>query len=266
MFHFAPAYLIGVLAFLVAMVLGLLIPQLDLLTHTRRWGLSGVALLICVAFLVVGGLTARVTPDRPRPNAVAYLLDADSGDATWFSAGPLQDPWTQQFFSAEPEHGAVSDLFPIGKRSRFPIMHGKAPSVPLEAPRADVLADETAGGVRRLELGLSSSRGAPVMVLDVEPYAVVQAVTIGGKRIETPESDRSLWSLTFYAVPMEGFQVVLEIDPSQAVNLQVSDQTWELVPDVLDNLDSAIQPRPEDMMPMPNFDYGTVVVKTLRTD
>jgi hypothetical protein len=58
----------------------------------------------------------------------------------------------------------------------------------------------------------------------------------------------------------------LELDPSQAINLQVSDQTWELIPEVLGALDAPFQPRSTAMMPMPNFDYGTVVVKTLRMD
>ena len=107
---------------------------------------------------------------------------------------------------------------------------------------------------------------APVLTLDVEPYGAVQAVTVDGKRIETRESGRSLWSLTVYAVPRQGFEVILQVDPSQAMNLQVSDQTWKGVPGVLDSVGSSIQPRPEDMMPMPNFDYGTVVVRTLRVD
>ena len=72
--------------------------------------------------------------------------------------------------------------------------------------------------------------------------------------------------MTYYAVPTDGFELILEVDPSQAMTIQISDQTWELVPEVLNNLDTAFQPRLEDMMPMPNFDYGTVVVKTLRID
>jgi hypothetical protein len=197
---------------------------------------------------------------------VAYLLDADSGRATWFSAGPEQDEWTRQFFASDPERGSVGKLFPIPQRSGFPIWQGEAPKVALEAPQVDVLDDQTAGGVRTVRVNLSSPRGAPVMMLDVQPYGAIQAVTVEGKRIEPIESKTNLWSLTYYAVPEDGFQVELELDPSQAIDLQVSDQTWELTPEVLDSLDAPFQPRSQAMMPMPNFDYGTVVVKTLRVD
>ena len=145
-------------------------------------------------------------------------------------------------------------------------MQGKAPAIELEPPVMDVLDDQTSDGVRTLQLRSSSPKGAPIIMLDVEPYAAVQAVIIDGKRIENPESETNLWSLTYYAVPTDGFEITLEVDPSQVVTIQISDQTWELVPEVLDSLDTPFQPRPEDMMPMPNFDYGTVVVKTLRID
>jgi hypothetical protein len=266
MFHFALAPMIGVLAFMVALLLGVLIPQMDLLTCMRKWRLSGVALAVCFVFLLIGSLTAGFSNEHPRPNAVAYLLNSDSGDAAWFSGGTQQDDWTMQFFSTEPEYGVVGDLFPIPQRSGFPIKQGEAPVIPLHAPTVEVLDDHTIDGTRTINLRVTSHRSAPVIMLDVEPYTVVQAATIAGKRLETIESSRNLWNLTYYAPPMDGFEIALELEPSQAVNLQVSDQTWELVLEVLDNLDIAVQPRPADMMPMPNFDYGTVVVKTLSLD
>jgi hypothetical protein len=266
MYHFALAPMIGILAFMVSLLLGLLIPHLDLLTRTHPWRVSVVAGVVCVALLVVGSLTARFTPDRPRPNAVAYLLDADAGEATWFSAGMQQDEWTRQFFARAPEHTSVGKLFPIAQRSGFPVMHGDAPTIALEAPQLQVLDDQTTNSVRTLHLNVRSLRRAPVLMLDVEPYGAVRTATVEDKRIETVESTRSLWSLTYYAPPAEGIEVVLELDPTQPVTLQVSDQTWDLVPEVLEGLTAAYQPRTETMMAMPNFDYGTVVVRTMRVD
>jgi hypothetical protein len=266
MFHFALAPMIGVLAFMVALPLGLLIPQFDLLTHVHKWRLPGMALAICVAFLIIGSLTADFNTDHPRPNAVAYLLDSDSGSATWFSAGFLQDNWTRQFYATEPEHGAVGELFPIAQRNGFPIMQGNAPKFSLEAPVAEILEDKIVNGVRTLHLKVHSPRGAEVMMVDVEPYTAVHAAIIYGTRIETLESERSLWSLTYYAVPQDGIEVTLELDPATPVKLQICDQTWELLPDILAESETPILPRTGYMMPMPNFDYGTVVVTTLLLD
>jgi len=266
MFHFALAPMIGILAFMVSLLLGLLIPQMSLFTRKYKWRLSGFAMLVCNAFLIIGGLTAGFNPDQPRPNAVAYLLDSDSGKATWFSAGFLQDEWTHQFFTSEPELVGVGDLFPIEKSSGFPVLQGEAPFLDLPAPEVEILDDQVSGDTRIAQLNVRSPRGAEVLLVDVEPYQAVLAATIDGKRVEPRTSQRDLWSLTYYAVSAEGVIITLELDPTQPVSLQISDQTWDLTADVVDSLGAAYQPRSAHMMPMPNFDYGTVVVKIVELD
>jgi hypothetical protein len=270
MLNFAPY--IGAPIFVVALLLGLLTPQLDLMTRIRptgtvgesrlrRWWLSGAALLVCVGFLVAGSLTAGFDAAHPRPNGMAYILNADTGQATWFSPGMQSDAWTAQFYSTDtpPERGALGDLFPLAWRSGFPILHGEAPAAALDAPQVKVLDDQVAGGVRTLQLRLSSPRGAPIMVLDVEPRAAVRAAVIDGQQIDVPASEQNLWSLTHRTVPPEGIEITLEVEPSQPLTLQVSDNSRELpvIPG------TTFRPRPDDMMPFPNFDYGTVVVRTL---
>ena len=102
------------------------------------------------------------------------------------------------------------------------------------------------------------------MHLDAEPNEAVKSATVADTYLTPPSSERSLWSLTYYAVPPTGFEIILELDPSAEITLQLSDQTWDLTPEVLDSLSNDYQPRPADMMRMPNFDYGTVVVTTFR--
>jgi hypothetical protein len=260
MFNFAPY--IGAPIFIVALLLGLLTPQIDLMTRTRRWWLSGAALLVCAGYLVAGSLTAGFDAEHPRPNGMAYILNADTGQATWFSPGTQLDAWTAQFYPTDtpPERGTAGGLFPIAGRRDFPIvLQGKAPAVELDAPQVQVLDDQVAGGVRTLRLRLSSPRGAPIMFLDVEPRAALRAFVIDGQRTDVPESEQNLWSLTHHTVPSEGIEITLKVEPSQPLTLQVSDNTRDL-PDIPG---TAFQPRANDMMPFPNFDYGTVVVRTL---
>lgn len=259
MSEYGPMSFLGVTFLFVALLFALLTPQLDLITRARRWRLPGVALLASLGFLIAGSLTAGFDAEHPRPTTMAYLLNADSGQATWFSPGTQLDAWTTQFYGAQPERGTMGELIPIVRRNQYPILHGEAPSVALDAPEVEVLNDQTANGVRVLQLRLRSPRQAPVIYLDVEPRAAVRAVVIDGQRINTPESEGNLWSLTYCAVPPEGIEITLEVESSQSLTLQVSDISMEL-PDIPG---TAFTPRPDDMMPMPDFDYGTVVVRTL---
>ena len=262
MFHFAPTAMIGITVCFVALLLGLLIPLLDFSTRNRRWALSVAALVAAAGFLVAGSLTAGFNNRHPRPNAVACIMNADTGQATWFSPGTAPHEWTSQFFQAEYESGRVGELFPLTLRDRRQIVKGKAPAVPLKPPNVEVLSDVTSDGIRMLRLRLSSVRLAPVLSMDVKPSAAVRAIVIADKRIENPEesdSPEKLWNVTYYALPQDGIELMLELDAAQPFQIQVADHSREL-PGILGQTYRA---RPDDMIPMPNFDYMTVVVKSL---
>ncbi len=259
MFHYAPTTMIYSTVFFAMLLLGLLIPQIDLITRTRKWWLPGMALLVTVGFLVAGSLTAGFDTEHPRPNAVAYMLNADTGQATWFSPGTRPDTWTSQFLSEEPEPGYLGELFPLTLRSRLPIVKNEAPVIPLDGPEVEILDDQTVNGLRTLRLRLGSPRQAPIITLDVKPYAVVKGVMVDGQRTDNPKEGRSgLWSLVYYAVPSKGVEITLEVEPGQEFTVQVADQSFELptIPG------TTFKPRTDDMMPA-NFNYGTVVVRTL---
>ncbi|MCK4803012.1 MAG: hypothetical protein KAT88_00570 [Spirochaetes bacterium] len=87
-------------------------------------------------------------------------------------------------------------------------------------------------------------------------------MVIDSRRIENldeSEEEENLWSMTYYAVPPEGIEITLEIEPSSPLQIQLTDQSREL-PDIPG---TSFSPRPDDMIPMPNFDYVTVVVTSM---
>ncbi|MHC4105722.1 MAG: hypothetical protein ACYSR9_12335, partial [Planctomycetota bacterium] len=186
-FSFTTTSLIAIPVFMVALLIGLLIPQIYYITKKRKWLLSVTMLVIAAGFLAAGSLTSGFDEKYPRPNAAAYILDADTGNAAWFSPGEEPDEWTSQFFSAEPEHKMIGELFPLKQRDRRMVITGEAPAVRLDAPVVEVQSDRTGGGSRVLGLKLTSHRGAPVIALDVKPRALVRAVEIDGRRIENLE-------------------------------------------------------------------------------
>jgi hypothetical protein len=149
------------------------------------------------------------------------------------------------------------------RSSRFPVLQGRAASVQLPAPDLEILEDTTDGDTRTLHVRLISARSAPVIELDIAPYQAVIAVTLDGKRCATPESNRDLWTLIYYAVPAEGIELVLEVDANEPLSVQVIDSTWDLLLGVIEDSGVAYTERIRAMMRMPNFDYGTVVASTI---
>jgi hypothetical protein len=111
-FEFAiPLPLFAVPMHFVALVLGLLIPHLALLVGNapqqappaQRWLVPGGAALVSILVIVVANATSGFSAEHPRPDHIAYELNADTGEATWVSTDRHLDAWTKQFFGDSAE-------------------------------------------------------------------------------------------------------------------------------------------------------------------
>jgi hypothetical protein len=75
-----------ILGGLAATGLLLALPALDALRRPNAWWASLLGLVATGAFLGVGWLQARPTPDRPAPSTLFYTLDRETGSARWATA------------------------------------------------------------------------------------------------------------------------------------------------------------------------------------
>ena len=261
MFHFAPSAMIGGVVFMIAIAVTLLVPLWNALAPRRWWISLGATAAVFVLLTAAGSLTARFTPDRPGPSAIAYLQNEDDGSGTWFTAGTQRDEWTSRFVGSDPDLTSVGELMPIESNSDwFPTLAEETRYAGLAAPEIEVLDVISSGDGKTVRLRVLTRRNAPVMVVEVQPYRAVRSVEVAGSQYEPPESSRNLWRMTYYAVPPDGFELTLDLDTTKPVVMQVSDRTWDVAPDLLNS--QSLQTRGADMMRTPNFDYGTIVVKT----
>ena len=264
MFHFAPTSLIAVTVFIFAVLLSLLVPQLDLVMGAHKWRLSIAALAVFVGFLAAGSLTASFDAEHPRPNSIAYFQDTAKGGSFWFSRGYEPDSWTSQFFTEgkEIKYRKVGEFLPLSLFSRTSVITSVAPAIGLKPPELKILNDQSDGKTHRVRFNLTSARSANIITMDVTPRLPIRAITIGEHRILKPAVNRQnkdFWGLVYYGVPPEGIEITLDLAASQPIRLTFTDQSWG-IPDV-PGLE--IRPRSADMLPMPNFDYGTVVTNGL---
>jgi hypothetical protein len=145
--------------------------------------LGAVAALACV--LVAVG-TPAFTADSPRLLNVVFHQDAESGRARWLVGGALPVPAP---LSRAAPFGPPEVPFPFAP----PLLRAvAAPAEPLAAPGPVllVIADQVVDGRRRLELRLSSPRGAPVASVYVPTSAGIVQATIDGRLVPPPPPGR----------------------------------------------------------------------------
>ena len=232
----------------VALLFGLLVPHLNLISSMNKWLLPAVATAICVVFLVSATLTSHFDADHPKKNDVFYALQADTGQAVWASSNKRADEWTSQFFSSA-KIAELPDFFP-GGNWRF--LTGEAPAAELTAPKIEMLSDNRSTAERTLRLRVTSTRQAPVIALYVDADAEVRGTHINGAVIKQASftgepAEKNRWSLRYFALPADGIELTLVSQSPQPIRIKAVDQSYGLP----NGSRASFNRRPEGIIPAP---------------
>ena len=244
------------LSIFTVVLLALLAPQLEVMTAHRKWLLPGACAVLSLSFISFGALHSGYDALHPRPDSLAYWLNADTGKGSWISLDERPDGWTSQFLTGGIERDKI-DIFvtPRGES----VLRTDAPPVKLPAPEIVTLDDSVSSNERILRLRLTSLRHADVLWVALEKVTVLRA-TIGGKKLpsKTVEPNDRLWGFYYAVPPADGIELNIAVGLADAPQLTLTDQTNGL-PE-LPGLH--IKPRADDQMPLhyyPAFD-STILV------
>jgi hypothetical protein len=234
----------GVIAVLVVLLVGLLIPQLALINIPHRWLLPKSAIGLTIVMILAGGLTAGFDANHPKPNSLFYGLNADTGKAIWASADSQTDEWTAQFLSTTPKKDTLTEYFPMVSRK---FLQSQAPTLPLIASKIEILSDGVQDGVRNLHLHITSPRQARILQLSANSDVEIFSASVNDKKIKSTRdrnSQKQGWGLNYFALPQQGIDLTLAVKPSSKFNLKVVEQSDGL-PEILGK---TFNPRPGSMM------------------
>jgi len=249
------------LMMLVALLMGLVIPALNVMTTSKRWLMPGTMLAVSIGFMVAGSLTSAANAERPRPDSIAYALNADDERAFWASSDDFPDSWTAQFFTRNPKQIPLKEFFPFSTGS---FLVGEAPAIALSAPEVAVISDEQNNDGRRLRMRITSPRRAPVISIYLDPTVDLQSAAVNGKQTAGSVAQigaRVPWGLRYYALPPEGLELNLAVKSPRSFNMRIVDQTYGLP--VIENEPNT--QRPDNTMPSPiPFSDTTQVSKSFK--
>ena len=253
---------IAIVAVLVMLQLGLLIPHLDVMARANKWSLPVLAGLISVGFLAAGLLITGFDRQHPKPNNIFYALNADTGKAVWASIDRRPDEWTSQLLSNNPENRPLSEFFSANMSSAR-VRQNSAPVAQIDPPQIVVLDDQNSGEVRQLRLRITSTRMAPALSLYVDSKAEFLSVMVNGKRLDPGNTtmlrnNNHIWNMRYVAPPPEGVELALEFKAQEPLKIRVVDQSYSL-PEIPNQTIA----RPDNTIPSPNgLSDSTLVSKT----
>ena len=266
----APLPLTAVPLVFVALLMGLLIPQLGLLsgeldtssvvsrtassvgkrlgTRLQRWLVPISALPFSVMLILIAVATSGFSTTHPGTDSVTYQLNTDTGKAVWLSDDQHLDDWTSQFFPISGSSGPFS---------------ARAPAIALAAPSVILKSDSMNGNVRTLRMQVVSPRHAEDVMVQVEAQREIVTAAVDGRPFDLnalPEKAPRHVQFTYYALPDKGFELTLSIASAAPVKIVVQDVSNGLptIPG------STMKPRPAYLMPAlnPTWLDPTIVSKS----
>jgi len=246
---------------IVVLLMGILIPHLGFITASKKWLLPGSLAVTALALIAAGSLRAGFDANHPRQDNLFYGFDANSGKAVWGSADLTPDQWTGQFLSGRASRGPMSEFFPTSART---FLQGPAPAAELPGAEAKLLEQTAKNDTRVVRLLITSPRHAPVVSVQVESDAEVQAIQVNGKRVDysgMPGRTRGQknWGMRYYGLPAEGIELSLEMTSAEPLKIRVVDQSYGFPEAAI----ASRQARPANIIPAPYpFGEATLVTKS----
>lgn len=240
--------LISALAFFLAtpLVVALRSPGVSLLPFA--------ALALSLGMIAWANLTSGFDAESPKPNMVVYELNADSGEAAWFTTNDSLlgrgrrgqiDAWTKQFFGGDREETSVPPWLGLTVSQGNPGYRSPAPAIDLSPPTVEVIESIPQGAGRTLRLRVASSRGALNATLELRGDVIGASLEGRAAQIEVLENRGKPLRIVFYALPPEGFEMDVTLGDREALEVEVMDSSIGLP--VMPGFD--IQARPVDMVP-----------------
>ncbi|HEY3819412.1 MAG TPA: M28 family peptidase [Polyangiaceae bacterium] len=228
------------LAGLGAMAATAAVPAMKSFGSPRRWITPTLMIGLSLAGVFVPCVVPPYDASSPAPDSLLYVVDADSGSASWVSFDDAPDSWTARALA-----GAKMEPMPaLMPRSKRAVLQAKAGMVAVDPPRIGVLSDTRTEATRSLRLRVMLPAGTEIVELAVPPDAHVTEASVQGKRFGV-EADDGWLDLAFFGPPAAGIELDLETATTGAVPLRIIAQTRGLPPD----LAAPLGPRPADRMP-----------------
>ena len=228
---------------LVFLLAGLALPLVEAIWPQRRAALvPAVAAAAIVVLVAVGLAVDRFDAAHPMPAHLSYVLDADTGNATWVSR---RDPtrWTDAFVDGSDAGSDVLDGI---------VASGPAVAAALPAPRLEVVSDSSDSDSRVLRLRIASQRDATGLGLQF-PDTEVSALTVAGREV-TPVPAAGF---RFHAPAADGVDVELTV-PDGSVTLRLTDFRW--LPD--SGVASYVTP-PDDVFPRQDCESAVTTTRSM---
>ncbi len=248
---------------LVSLIFSLCISVFGFSRYKNRW--AYVLFIASFVFLVIAHFTSDFNEERPKPNSLVYVYDADNDAAVWATYDHILDDWNQHYLTDEPDKAAsFLNENASGKYATKFTFSKRANIKPLKLAYIDKQKDTIIGDVRHVKLFISPQRNLNRISLFADSTYQFLSFNINGMDIKKSRSDNGIFAnrenkrLFSYYVSSDKY---LELEFSIPADQKTEFVMYTSSNDMLNNALFDIPKRPNSMIPKPFVLNDAVIVR-----
>lgn len=231
----------------VVLVIGLLIPAFQEYKKKNSWQyLFG---FLSILLFVIASIKSGVSINKKKPNSLVYIQNSEDKTALWATYNKTLDNYTKQIFNTDFSKGSISDAETLSKYNTKFNYYKKAPFKDVKNSDIIVSIDTIIGEQREICFTIKPFRKISKYELFSKNKLTVSYATVNSTTIY--DSVKVLKNETLFVYHMSNRDKELKVSLTFNKNEQPRIILNEISNDLLTHPKFKLQPRSENMIPMP---------------
>lgn len=251
-------------AIFIVLIFGLLIPVFGTFKHKNRW--SYLFFFLAFITFISAHFNSDFNMNKPKPNSLLYVLNADSKTAVWATYDDVLDDWTRNFLGDDPDDTSLSKQNTFGSKYKSGYTYTKqAPLKSVAHPEIEIYNDTIVGDDRHFNISIKPQRKVNRIELFSDSTNQFTTFTINGVDAYGIENDKHVpftnrpnnRLFAYHVSDNEPLDLLISVPKDQKTTFTLFEASFDL----LDNEQFTIPKRAKRMMPKPFVLNDAVVVK-----
>ncbi|MBU3011231.1 M28 family peptidase [Polaribacter vadi] len=241
---------------LIALIFGLM--SLVFYNKKAKWMLR-FSIILTFIFFGLASYNSNFSVDNKKPNSIVYIQNSDDKTAYFGTYNNILDNFTKQIFDKTATKGSIKNAETKSKYNTRFKYHKKTDYRNILPSDISVDIDTIIGNNRFLELVISPKRKVNKLEfitknkITLKQFKVNDALVLKGKNY-TKKSGTFL--IYHFANSDEDLTISFTIDVNQELDVILNEISYDL----LTNSNFSINPRSEEMMPMPFVTNDAIII------
>ena len=251
---------------LVSLMFSLSIAVFGFSRYKNRW--AAVLFIAAFAFFVTAHFQSDFNQDRPKPNSLVYLMDADKNTAHWTTYDQTLDAWTKAYLTEEPDVFDASQNTFDSKYGTILSYSKEAALLPIKEAYIDIQKDTVIDGIRHFRVFISPQRPVNTIEFFADTSNKFLSFNINGLEIEKEKDAKTVFShrsknrlFSYIITDHQTIELNFTVPASQRTSFEIYEVSFDLISNNLFD----VPERPKSMIPKPFVLNDAIIVKKTLT-